>query len=166
MNNENGHTVEVVLMNESNETVEQYLLHSEEAIVGIGASGGISTAQTETTDFDVVVIGAGQGGIYAVYRLRERGLSVLALESAAGVGGVWHHNRYPGARVDVDSVDYCYHFSEELFREWKWTERYASQPELERYLNYVVDKFDLRKHILLNNAVTAVRRLVDVNQWK
>jgi cation diffusion facilitator CzcD-associated flavoprotein CzcO len=153
-------------VNEVNETVEQHLLDSEVAIPSIAASGGLSGDQTKATNFDVIVIGAGMGGIYAVYRFRERGLSVLALESAAGVGGVWHHNRYPGARVDVDSLDYCYHFSEELFREWKWTERYASQPELERYLNFVVDKFDLRKHILVNNAVTAVRRLVDANQWK
>src|ERR1700754_1954216 len=102
------------------------------------------------THFDVIVIGAGMGGIYATYRFTRQGLSVLCLESAEGVGGVWHHNRYPGARVDLESTDYCYTFSKELFREWKWTERYAAQPELERYMNHVVDKFDLRKHMLFN----------------
>ena len=86
-------------------------------------------------EYDVVVVGAGMGGIYALHRYREQGLKVLGLEGAPGVGGVWFHNRYPGARVDLESIDYCYYFSSEIFNEWRWTERYASQPELLRYLN-------------------------------
>lgn len=102
------------------------------------------------TDYDVIVVGAGFGGLYAVYRLRKQGLSVLGLEGADGVGGVWYHNRYPGSRVDVESYDYCYYFSEELYREWKWSEKYATQPELLRYLNHVADRFDLRRHFRFN----------------
>ncbi len=109
------------------------------------------------TDYDVVVIGAGIGGLYAIERLRGQGLSVLAVESGSGVGGVWHHNRYPGARVDIDSIDYCFHFSRELTRDWRWTERYASQDELLRYLNHVADRFDLRRHILFETTVTAAQ---------
>jgi cation diffusion facilitator CzcD-associated flavoprotein CzcO len=116
--------------------------------------------------YDVIVIGAGMGGIYATYRFTRQGLSVLTLESAEAVGGVWYHNRYPGARVDIESLDYCFTFSKELFREWKWSERYAAQPELERYLNHVADKFDLRKHMLFNCGVTAVRRLEEANRWE
>lgn len=105
-------------------------------------------------DYDVVVVGAGIGGIYAVHRFTQQGLSTLCLERADGVGGVWLHNAYPGARVDVDTIDYCYHFSPELYREWSWSERSASQPELLRYLNYVTDRFDLRKRMRFNSPLT------------
>ncbi|MGE0385391.1 MAG: flavin-containing monooxygenase [Gammaproteobacteria bacterium] len=118
------------------------------------------------SQYDVIVIGAGAGGVYAVHRFSRQGLSVLALESAGGVGGVWHHNCYPGARVDVPSLDYCYFFSRELYREWKWPELYSSQPELERYINHAADKFDLRKHILLDNRVTEARWLADRRLWQ
>lgn len=104
--------------------------------------------------FDVVVVGAGIGGIYAVHKFREQGLSVVCLEGADGVGGVWYHNRYPGARVDVDSFDYCYFFSPELYREWHWSERYAAQPELLAYLNHVTDRFELRQHMRFGTWVT------------
>jgi len=109
------------------------------------------------TDYDAIVVGAGIGGLYAIYRLRQQGLSVLGLESAGGVGGVWFHNRYPGARVDVESFDYCYYFSSELFKEWRWTERYAPQPELLRYFNYVADRFDIRRHILFETPLKGAR---------
>jgi cation diffusion facilitator CzcD-associated flavoprotein CzcO len=108
---------------------------------------------TKKLDYDVIVIGAGLGGIYALIRLQRQGLSVLGLETADGIGGVWYHNRYPGARVDVESLDYCYHFSPELFQEWRWSERYASQEELLRYINHVADGFDIRKHICLGTAL-------------
>lgn len=107
--------------------------------------------------YDVVVVGAGLAGLYAVHRFRKEGLSVLCIEGADGVGGVWYHNRYPGARVDVDSVDYSYYFSPELYREWRWSERFASQPELLRYFEHVADRFDLRKDILFGNWVTEAR---------
>ncbi len=119
----------------------------EEAVAGAPAEG----------DYDAVVVGAGIGGIYSIHRLRKDGLSVLGLESAGGVGGVWFHNRYPGSRVDVESCEYCYYFSRELFGEWRWTERYAGQPELLRYLNHVVDRFDIRRHILLETRMKSAR---------
>lgn len=106
---------------------------------------------------DAIVVGAGIGGIYTLHRLRRQGLSAIALESASGVGGVWYHNRYPGARVDVESCEYCYHFSDELYGEWRWTERYAEQAELLRYFNHVVDRFDLRRHILLDTRMAGAR---------
>jgi cation diffusion facilitator CzcD-associated flavoprotein CzcO len=109
------------------------------------------------TDFDVIVTGAGIGGLYALHRFKSQGLSVLGLESAKGVGGVWFHNRYPGARVDVESVDYCYYFSPELYQSWRWSERYAAQPELLRYFNHVADRFDLRRHILFETKLTAAK---------
>jgi len=104
---------------------------------------------------DVFVVGAGIGGLYAVYKFREQGHSVVGVEAGADVGGVWFHNRYPGARVDVDSTDYCYFFSAELYNEWQWSERYATQDELLRYLKFVADKFDLRRLIHFNTRLTA-----------
>ena len=92
------------------------------------------SAQPGAVDCDVAVIGAGLGGIYAVHRFRADGLSVRGLEGAGGVGGVWHHNRYPGARCDVVSVDYSFSFSEEIQQAWTWTEKYAAQPEILRRL--------------------------------
>jgi cation diffusion facilitator CzcD-associated flavoprotein CzcO len=112
---------------------------------------------SDETTFDVVVVGAGIGGIYAVHRFIQQGLTVLGLESAAGVGGVWFHNRYPGARVDVESYDYCYYFSPEIYREWEWTEKFASQPEILAYLNFVADKLDVRRHFRFNTALAGAQ---------
>jgi len=111
----------------------------------------------EAQHFDAVVVGAGLAGVYAVYRLRQMGLSVRALEAGAGIGGTWYHNRYPGARCDIESLDYSYSFSDELQQEWHWSERYASQPEILRYINHVADRFDLRRDIQLNTRVVAAR---------
>jgi cation diffusion facilitator CzcD-associated flavoprotein CzcO len=116
-------------------------------------------------EFDVVVVGAGMGGIYALHRYREQGLKVLGLEGAAGVGGVWFHNRYPGARVDLESIDYCYYFSSEIFNEWSWSERYASQPELLRYLNFVTDRLDLRRLIRFETWLTGAEWHPERAQW-
>ncbi|MET7769968.1 NAD(P)/FAD-dependent oxidoreductase [Nocardia sp. NPDC005366] len=99
---------------------------------------------TQDSDFDAVVVGAGISGLYAVYKLRERGMRVHGFESAEGVGGTWYHNRYPGARCDVESIDYSYSFDEELQQEWTWSERFASQEEILRYLDHVADRHDLR----------------------
>src|SRR5699024_6367267 len=104
-------------------------------------------------DVDVAVIGAGIAGLYAVHRLRGDGLTVQGFESASGVGGTWFHNRYPGARCDVESVDYSYSFSDELQQEWDWSERYATQPEILRYLNHVADRFDLRRSFRFGTRV-------------
>ncbi|HEY4226457.1 MAG TPA: NAD(P)/FAD-dependent oxidoreductase [Pseudolysinimonas sp.] len=106
---------------------------------------------------DVLVIGAGIGGLYAVHRFRQAGLSVIALEAAADVGGVWYHNSYPGARVDLESETFCYLFDDELYREWKWSERYAAQPEIHAYLRHVAERFDLRKDIRFETRVTGLR---------
>ncbi len=104
---------------------------------------------------DAVVVGAGFAGLYALHKLRSKGLSVRVFESAPDVGGTWYHNRYPGARCDVESVDYCYSFSAELEQEWNWTEKYATQPEILRYINWVADKLDLRRDVTFNTRVVS-----------
>jgi cation diffusion facilitator CzcD-associated flavoprotein CzcO len=106
---------------------------------------------------DAIVIGAGFAGLRALYRLREMGKRAIVLEASADIGGVWYHNGYPGARCDVESYDYSYSFSPELEQEWRWTERYARQPEILRYINYVADRFDLRKDIQFNTRMTRAR---------
>jgi len=106
-------------------------------------------------DVDVLIIGAGITGIYQLYRAREAGFAVQVLEAGDGVGGVWFWNRYPGARFDSESYGYGYLFSPELFDEWVWEEHFAGQPETERYLNHVVDRFDLRRHMVFGAKVVA-----------
>jgi cyclohexanone monooxygenase len=104
---------------------------------------------------DAVIVGAGFAGLYMLHRLRGLGLSARVLEAADGIGGTWYWNRYPGARCDVESMDYSYSFSPELEQEWEWTERYASQPEILRYIEHVADRFDLRRDITLSTRVTS-----------
>ncbi len=116
-------------------------------------------------DFDVVIIGAGAAGLYALHRVRGLGLSAKVFEKGDGVGGTWYWNRYPGARCDVESWDYCYTFSEELEQEWKWTERFPTQPELERYFNHVADRFDLRRDIEFDTRVEQARFDEGENHW-
>ena len=106
-------------------------------------------------DCDTIVIGAGISGLYQLYRLREMGQTVRVFEAGTGVGGTWYWNRYPGCRFDSESYSYGYSFSQELLDEWSWTEHFAPQPETERYLNYVADKFDLRRHIQFKSRVKA-----------
>jgi cation diffusion facilitator CzcD-associated flavoprotein CzcO len=103
---------------------------------------------------DVLVVGAGITGIYQLHRAREAGFSSTLVEAGDGVGGTWYWNRYPGARFDSESYAYAYLFSQELFEEWGWSELFAEQPETERYLNHVVDRFDLRRHIRFGARVT------------
>ena len=106
---------------------------------------------------DVVIVGAGLAGLYAIHRLRGMGLSVRAYEAGSGVGGTWFWNRYPGARCDVESLEYSYAFSDDLQQEWKWPERYGNQPEILQYINHVADRFDLRRDVQLNTRIkTAV----------
>ncbi|HEU5295210.1 MAG TPA: NAD(P)/FAD-dependent oxidoreductase [Burkholderiaceae bacterium] len=109
--------------------------------------------EASTATADVIVVGAGFGGLYALHKLRTSGLTTLALEAAPSVGGTWWANRYPGARVDIQSLEYSYSFDEPLQQQWRWSERYASQPELLRYANHVADRFDLRRDIRLNTRV-------------
>jgi cation diffusion facilitator CzcD-associated flavoprotein CzcO len=112
---------------------------------------------------DVIVIGAGFAGLYAVHRAASAGLSVTAIEAAPDVGGTWYWNRYPGARCDVESVDYSYSFDEELQRSWRWTERFAAQPEILAYLRHVADRFDLRRHYRF--GVDAVGATFERGRW-
>ena len=102
---------------------------------------------------DAIIIGAGVGGLYAIYRLRKLGLRVRGFEAAGGVGGTWYWNRYPGCRCDVESMEYSYSFSDELQQEWHWPERYGTQPEILKYINHVADRFDLRRDIEFNTRV-------------
>jgi cyclohexanone monooxygenase len=105
--------------------------------------------------FDAVVVGAGFAGMYMLYRLRGLGLTVRVYEAGGGVGGTWYWNRYPGARCDVESMQYSFSFSEDLDQQWDWSEKYAPQPEILAYANHVADRFDLRQHILFNTRVTS-----------
>jgi len=109
---------------------------------------------SRTTRRDVVVIGAGFGGMYAVYRFRELGYDVVGIDMAGDVGGVWYWNRYPGARCDLMSVDYSYSFSPEIQQEWSWSEQFAGQEEILRYANFVADRLDLRRNFQFRTKVT------------
>jgi acetone monooxygenase len=124
-----------------------------------------STAPTGAPQLDALVIGAGVAGMYQLYRLREQGLEVKAIEAGENVAGTWYWNRYPGARVDSPSDVYQYWFSKELNDEWNWNERFPAQPEVERYLNFVADKFDLRKNIQFGTRVTAASYDEKAKRW-
>jgi NAD(P)-binding Rossmann-like domain len=102
--------------------------------------------------FDAIVIGAGFSGLYALYRLRELGVCTRVLEMAENVGGTWLFNRYPGARCDIESIEYSYSFSDEIQQEWVWTKTMPAQPEVEAYLNFVTDRLDLRRDISFNGS--------------
>ena len=114
---------------------------------------------------DAIIIGAGVTGLYQLYCLRQLGMSVRVFEDGDGVGGTWYWNRYPGARFDSESYSYGYSFSKELLQEWDWKELYSGQPENERYLNYVADKFDLRPDIRFNSRVVSCTFEEDRNTW-
>ena len=115
--------------------------------------------------YDAIVVGAGFSGLYLLYRLREQGLRVKVIEAAGEVGGTWYWNRYPGARCDVESMEYCYSFSDELQQEWKWTERYPAQSEILAYLKHVADRFKLRPDIQFETRVRAAHFDEAANRW-
>jgi cation diffusion facilitator CzcD-associated flavoprotein CzcO len=125
----------------------------------------VGTSTDRATDFDAIVIGAGVSGLYQLYKLRELGLKVRVFETGTGVGGTWYWNRYPGARFDSESWTYGYSFSQELLDEWDWEEHFAGQPETERYLNYVADKFDLRRDIQFKSRVAAAHYQEGTRSW-
>ncbi len=124
--------------------------------VGSGTSG---------THRDAVIVGAGFAGMYLLHRLRQLGLSATVIEAASGVGGTWYWNRYPGARCDVESMQYSYSFSPALQQEWRWSEVFSAQPEILEYANHVADRFDLRRDIAFNTTVLAARFDETARQW-
>ena len=117
-------------------------------------------------DFDAVIMGAGFAGMYMLHRLRGAGFSCRVIEAGKGVGGTWYWNRYPGARCDVESVQYSYQFSRELEQDWEWTERYATQPEILKYANHVADRFDLRRDMKFETRVTKATFDESANLWR
>ncbi|MEI9852705.1 MAG: NAD(P)/FAD-dependent oxidoreductase [Sphingomonas sp.] len=123
-------------------------------------------SEGKTADFDVIVVGAGFGGLYALHKLRSNGLKVRVLERGSGIGGTWFWNRYPGARCDNESVEYSYSFSPELQRDWQWSERNAPQAEILAYLEHVAERFDLMPDIQLDTEVTAATWDADAGLWK
>ena len=124
-----------------------------------------SDPRTPPSEVDVVVVGAGFSGMYLLHRLRGMNLSAIVIEAADDVGGTWYWNRYPGARVDVESLAYSYSFSEELEQEYEWEERYPTQPEILRYARHVADRFDLRRDIYFRTRVTAASFDEDAATW-
>jgi cation diffusion facilitator CzcD-associated flavoprotein CzcO len=147
-------------------------------ITAHGSKGASMMSENQTTqaypaetgrsgDFDAIVVGAGFAGLYMLHSLRKLGLSVRVYEQGGGVGGTWYWNRYPGARCDSESVYYMFsdHLSEEILGEWNWTERYAAQPEILRYLEFVTDKMDLRRDIQFNAGVVAAVYDEQDNRW-
>ncbi len=123
-------------------------------------------SQMSDKRLDAVVVGAGFAGLYMLHRLRGLGFSARVFEAGDGVGGTWYWNRYPGARCDVESMDYSYSFSEDLQQEWTWTERYAAQPEILRYINHVADRFDLRRDVQLSTRVTSAIFDEATSRWR
>jgi cyclohexanone monooxygenase len=123
------------------------------------------SGKSQADAYDVVVVGAGFAGMYMLHRLRGLGFSVRVYEQGSGVGGTWYWNRYPGARCDVESMQYSYSFSDELQQEWDWSERYAPQPEILKYANYVADKYNLRADIQFGARVDRAAFDEDENIW-
>ena len=124
-----------------------------------------ATTSVATHTVDAVVVGAGMAGLYLLHRCRELGINAVALEAGDDVGGTWYWNRYPGARCDIESVDYSYSFDPELEQEWEWSERYATQPEILRYLQHVAERHDLRRDIRFETRVAEGVFNEDTNRW-
>lgn len=123
-----------------------------------------SNSSSDST-VDVVIVGAGFAGLYALYKTRQNGFSTRVFEAAENVGGCWFWNRYPGCRCDVESIHYSYQFDDELQQEWVWSERYATQPEILSYINHVADRFGLRQDITFNTRVTSAVWQDDISRW-
>jgi len=129
-------------------------------------SSAETAGQSVGETLDAVIVGAGFSGLYMLHKLRGLGLSAKVYEAGDGIGGTWYWNSYPGARCDVQSVEYSYQFSEELQQEWNWSERYAAQPEILRYLEHVADRFDLRRDIQLNTRVQQAEFDENAGRWR
>jgi len=122
-------------------------------------------SSTTPVQYDVIVVGAGFAGMYTLHRLRKLGYRVRVVEAADGVGGTWYWNRYPGARCDVESMEYSYSFDEDLQQDWEWPERFSAQPDIEKYANHVADRFDLRKDIEFNTRIESAEFDKETAQW-
>ncbi len=118
-----------------------------------------------TAQYDVIIVGAGFAGLYQLHRLRLLGMTAKVIEAGSGVGGTWYWNRYPGARCDVESMQYSYAFSDELQQEWQWPELFSAQPDILKYANHVADKLDLRRDILFDTRVTETLFGEADSQW-
>ena len=129
------------------------------------ASHASAPRPLDVAPLDVAIVGGGLGGLYAIHRLRKLGLKVRAYEAGSGIGGTWFWNRYPGARCDVESLEYSYSFSDELQQEWKWPERYGTQPEILKYINHVADRFDLRRDVQLDTRIKSATFDGATNEW-
>lgn len=116
-------------------------------------------------DYDVVIIGAGFAGMYQLHKLRQMGMSAHIFETGDDVGGTWYWNRYPGARVDIESMEYSYSFDDALQQEWRWKERYAPQPELLEYARHVCDRYDLARDISFSTRVNKLAWDDDARSW-
>ena len=132
---------------------------------GRRAGPSVHVVSATADHVDVVVVGAGFGGLYALHKFRQQNRSVRVFEAAPEVGGTWYFNRYPGARCDVESLDYCYSFSDEMQQEWTWTEKYATQSEILDYIKWVADKLDLRSGITFNTRVVSAVLDEDALHW-
>jgi len=124
-----------------------------------------ATGGQQIQNLDAIVVGGGLGGLYALHRLRKLGLKAVAFEAGSGVGGTWFWNRYPGARCDVESLEYSYAFDDSLQQEWHWPERYGTQPEILKYINHVADRFDLRRDVRVNTRIVAAAFDPARNTW-
>jgi cation diffusion facilitator CzcD-associated flavoprotein CzcO len=133
--------------------------------VNVAVPTEVDEVTSDMKELDLLIVGAGFGGIYAVHRARQMGLKVRAYEKGTGVGGTWYYNRYPGARCDVDSVDYSYAFSDELQQEWNWSEKFSPQAEILEYTEHVVDRFDLASDIQLNTTITKLDYDEERRRW-
>src|SRR5436189_1361242 len=154
-----AHCAEIALMTNwmRGDSVQKNKLHGRSGMPDAMVAGLASeaTSSGKTQQVDVAVVGAGFAGLYLLHRLRKAGLTTVALEEADDVGGTWYWNRYPGARCDIESIDYSYSFDPDLQRTWTWSERYATQPEILRYLGHVADKLDLRRDIRFSTRVAS-----------
>lgn len=127
---------------------------------------GADKKSAKTTTYDTIIVGAGFGGMYMLHKLRGMGLNAHVFEAGSGVGGTWFWNRYPGARVDIESQEYSFSFSRELEEEWQWSERYAPQGELLDYANHIADRFDLRRDISFNTRVESAQYDDQAGLWR
>ena len=134
-----------------------------ETMVSTPASENTNGATTQTVD--VAIVGAGFAGLYLLHRLRKAGFIAVALDAAGDVGGTWYWNRYPGARCDIQTIDYSYTFDPELDRKWTWSEKYATQPEILRYLGFVADRYDLRRDVRFGTRVSAATWDQNAERW-